>query len=626
MIDPEARELDELQPASVDIVPAETGSGASGRSLLKRMTVYAPSSLVPSVLSLATSVIFTRIFNPTDFGKYSLFLVYAAPVELLFTVWLIQGTGKFLSPEKTPEGRQRVKQAIFLATALIFVSEIILAVGGLTVGNFILSPEWRPFLLPTFLYVIVCSLFDVITMVFPAEARAKQYTSFILIDSVVTFALRLLLVSAIFSMNIRLMFWSVALSHCFVLPFIWRRAGFPGPHRLFSVFRSRETRAAALAFLAFGLPMTVWFSSSVVLDVGDRYVLNFLIGPAVVGIYDTNYRLIAALAPLMAVPITVTLHPHLMAIGASGDAARIKKVIGEVIENLLLMGVLTVGLTFLFHRDVARILLGAEFRPGSVVMPAVVAGVILFNVGTFAHKPFEIVGRTRVMMVFAVIAAAANVGFCFVLIPLMGFVGAAYATLLSYALYTVCVGYLGRRIFRWRLNLRRLITQGGLIVACVAAIDALRHATSGMGYGWSLAAAAVASCALASVSLLALLRRLLRSAKQERYAEGRPPGQPFPRGSVRAQVAGRHRRHRSWSGTWSETPIAETGTAAAPRLSRLGLHAQSIGAIRAPDSFTLTYDETAAALMTDRALALLIAMAAAQRESSAQPSRPTAAP
>jgi O-antigen/teichoic acid export membrane protein len=622
VIGPEAREVDELEPSLVEVASAETGSRSSGRSLLKRMAVYAPSSLVPSALSLATSIIFTRIFSPVDFGKYSLFLVYAAPIELLFTVWLIMGTGKFLSPEKTPEGRQRLKQAIFLATALIFLSEIVLATGGFFAGNFLLSPEWRPFLLPTFLYVIACSLFDVMTMVFPAEARAKQYTSFILIDSVATFALRLLLVSAIFSMNIRLMFWSVVLSHCFVLPFIWRRAGFPAPHRLFSVLRSSEIRGAAFAFLTFGLPMTVWFSSSVVLDVGDRYVLNFLMGPAVVGIYDTNYRLIAALAPLMAVPITVTLHPHLMAIGASGDTARIKQVIGEVIENLLLVGVLTVGLTFLFHRDVARILLGAEFRPGSVVMPAVVAGVILFNVGTFAHKPFEIVGRTRVMMVFAVIAAAANVGFCFALIPIMGYVGAAYATLLSYALYTVCVGYLGRRIFRWRVNLRRLITQGGIIVACVAAIDALRHATSGMGYGWSLAVAVVASCALASVSLLALLRRLLTSTRPEGHAELRSPARPFPQDFLRVRMAGRHRQHPSWSGGRFESPITETGTAAAPRRP----YGQTISATGAPGSRTLTYDETTAALMTDRGLALLIAMAAAQRESSARPARPAAEP
>jgi len=164
------------------------------------------------------------------------------------------------------------------------------------------------------------------------------------------------------------------------------------------------------------------------------------------------------------------------------------------------------------------------------------------------------------MMVFAVIAAAANIGLCFALIPLMGYVGAAYATLLSYALYTVCVGYLGRRIFRWRVNLRRLVTHGGIIVGCVAAIYVVRDAMSGLGDGWSLAMTVVASCALASVSLLALLRRLLRSSRRERYAEPRRPARPSPRDFLRRRTPGRHRHHRLRNVIRSASPITATRT------------------------------------------------------------------
>jgi O-antigen/teichoic acid export membrane protein len=126
------------------------------------------------------------------------------------------------------------------------------------------------------------------------------------------------------------------------------------------------------------------------------------------------------------------------------------------------------------------------------------------------HKPFEIVSRTRVMLVFGVIAAAADIGLCFALIPPLGYVGAAYATLLSYVLYTVCVGYLGWRIFPWRVNLRRLATYGGILGGGLAGIYFLRHAMSGLPYGWSLTVTVVASCALASVFLLALLRPMLK--------------------------------------------------------------------------------------------------------------------
>ena len=177
---------------AVEDAPVEAGFGSADQSLLKRIVIYIPSSIVPAMLTLATSIIFTRIFSPVAWGKFSLFLVYAAPIELLFIEWLDQSIGKFLPPEQAPQDRRRVKDAIFLSMALIFVSETVLAVGVLAVGHFFLAPEWRSFLLPTSLFVIVSSLFDVIAIVFAAESRAKEYTSYQLFDSVATFALRLL--------------------------------------------------------------------------------------------------------------------------------------------------------------------------------------------------------------------------------------------------------------------------------------------------------------------------------------------------------------------------------------------------------------------------------------------------
>lgn len=538
----------EPQLAEVKDTSVEVSSDSDGRSLLKRIVIYIPSSVVPAMLTLATSVIFTRIFNPVEYGKYSLFLVYAAPIELFFIEWLDQSIGKFLPPAQAPEHRRRVKDAIFLSIALIFAAEAGLAVGVLVIGNFALAPAWQGFLLPTALFVLVSSLFDLIAIVFAAEYRAKEYTSYQLIDSVFTFVLRLLLVSSIFSMDVRLMLWSVIISHCFLLPFMWVRGGFPPLRRLIEILRSSEVSRTAHTFLAFGLPMTIFFVSSVLLDVGDRYVLNFLRGPGSVGVYDANYRLISGVVILMVAPVTIALHPYLMRIAGDGDGKLIEEAIGSVVENLLLMGALTVGLTLLLHKDIARVVLGSQFRAGSVVMPAVVAGVFFFNVGTFVHKPFEIVGRTRVMLVFAIIAAAANIGLCFALIPPLGYNGAAYATLLSYMLYTVCVGYLGWRIFPWHINLRRLAIYGGALAAGLVAIYFLRRTMSGIPYGWSLAVTVGASCALASAFVLASLRTMLKPGQSGRNGGPRHSARSSPRKIVRNLWPGlSHGSHRSSS-------------------------------------------------------------------------------
>jgi len=481
-------------------------------SLLRRVITYTPGSLVPAALALVTSMIFTRIFDPVEFGTYSLFLVVASPVKFVFTTWLTQSIGKFIPQEQTVEGRQRVRDAVFLSTVMVFVVETVLGVVAFVVLQSVLSQSWRRFLFPVVLFVVVTSVFEILSTVFSMENRAREFVTYRLVDSVATLALRLLLVSAVFRMDSTLMFWSVVASNGVLLPFMWAQAGFPAPTRLVGALLTEQTRRLAIAFLGFGLPMTLWYFSSILLDVGDRYVLNFLQGPGQVGVYDASYRLIAGVAALMVVPVTMTLHPYLMGISGSDDADRIGRVIGTIVENLFLLGALCVGLTFLLHRDVAKILLGSQFRGGSIVMPIVLAGVFFFNIGTFAHKPFEIVGRTRVMVTFGLVSAAANVVLCFVLIPHVGYIGAAYSTLIAYLFYTVCVGALGRRIFRWHIDLRKVLVHGGVICGGVAAIHLLRTAMSGLPYVWGLTVTVLAGCVLAAGSLLGLFRNGLAAA------------------------------------------------------------------------------------------------------------------
>ncbi|MEJ2579692.1 MAG: polysaccharide biosynthesis C-terminal domain-containing protein [Kineosporiaceae bacterium] len=476
--------------------------------ILRRIATYAPSSVVPAVLTMVTSVIFTRLFTPAAFGVYGLFLVVATTAKLVATTWVTQGTGKYLPAATTVARRDEVKRAIFLSLVLVLVVEGAVGLLAMVVSYPISSPVNQGFLLPVLLFAVLTSAFEIVGNVFPAEHRAREYTTYKLIDSVATFGLRLLLVSALVRMDVRLMFWSVALSNLVLLPFMWRGAGLPSLTRTWSVFRSASSRRATWTVAAFGFPMTLWFFSSILLDVGDRYVINYFLGAAPVGIYDANYRLIAGSVAVLVVPITITLHPYLMGISAKADTDHIGSVIATIVENLTLVGTVAVGLTYVFHQDIAKIMLGEKFREGSLVMPVVLAGVFLFNVGTFTHKPFEIVGRTRPMVAFGAAAAATNLIACFVLIPVSGYVGAAYATLVAYSLYTVGVGVLGQRLIAWRLAVGRLLLRLVGIGVGTAAIWALRAGLMAvLPYWWALFLSATVGGAVGGAVVLWLMRR-----------------------------------------------------------------------------------------------------------------------
>lgn len=505
--DLESADLESVDLASrgADESAART-SGRSPRTLLRRVVTYAPSSVLPAALTLATSMIFTRIFSASAFGTYSLFLVIATPIKLILTSWVSQSVGKFVPQEQTADGRQRAKDAVLLATAIVFCCETILGLTAVALSGLLFPGGQRTYLAPMIIFVVTSSVFEVLTLVLAAEHRAKAYTAFRVTDSILTFLLRLLLVSAMFRMNLTLMFWSVAVSNGLLVPLLWIRAGLPRPDRIAALLRSARTRRLVRSFAAFGLPMTVWYLSGILLDVGDRFVINAFLGPAAVGVYDASYRLISGTAILMVIPVTLTLHPYLMNISGSGDAQRISSVIGTIVEKMTLVGLLAVGLTALFSRDLATLLLGPQFRAGHVIMPIVLAGVLFNNVGTFAHKPFEIIGRTRPMVVLGLVSAVANVALNVALVPFFGYLGSAYATLLSYALYTVCVGCAGRRVFPWRINIRRVASYAIVTVVGLAAIHLLRDALHTLPAWLNLLMAVAASGLLTAWCLLGVLR------------------------------------------------------------------------------------------------------------------------
>jgi O-antigen/teichoic acid export membrane protein len=448
-------------------------SGAS-IGVLRRVVTYAPASLVPGVLTLVTSMVFTRIFDRESYGSYSLLFAVAMLTKVLATSWLQQSVAKFLPPEDAEEAKRDLKSAILLSIAVMVALEVLFAAAVVVVGGAFLPVSERELLVPAMCYAIVASVFETVTFLLAAEAQAGTYTRFKVVDSVLTLGLRLLLVSSLFTMDISLMFWSAAISNAVLLPRLWKRSGLGTSIRLADVRRGGRARVHASAYARYGIPMTVWLVSGLVLEVGDRYVLNFLLGPAAVGLYDANYRLITGTAAMLVAPITLTLHPYLMSMAGDRDQARTGRAIGLTVENLLILGAFAVSLTAVFHPLIAQVLLGEDFRAGSIVMPVALAGSIMFSVGIFAHKPFEMAGSTGPMVRVGVLAAVSNIVLCFALIPVMGYVGAAYATVAAYTLYAVVIGIRGRALIPWGLRLGRVLVLGCWLVGGTLVLVVLR--------------------------------------------------------------------------------------------------------------------------------------------------------
>jgi O-antigen/teichoic acid export membrane protein len=107
-----------------------------------------------------------------------------------------------------------------------------------------------------------------------------------------------------------------------------------------------------------------------------------------------------------------------------------------------------------FATDIIRILLTPEFEPARHVVPFSAFAAVLYGVYTLAGTGLNVQGKTRWIASIFAIAAAINVGLNIVLIPIFGFMGAAYATLAGYVFLAIATGAMSDRYYRipWQLG------------------------------------------------------------------------------------------------------------------------------------------------------------------------------
>jgi len=451
------------------------------RLLVAQVLNYIPGSIMPAFISLASAAIFTRIFSALEYGQYSLVMSVIALIVAISSQWLQQAINRYLSAATNDKERQRIKQATVVGFVLTCV--LLVGVGILTwaLAAITLPSQWQRFILPAVLFVVAMSAFNPVSVVLQAEMQARRFSYFSLANAVGKLVLSIVIVFTI-SREPAGMIWGAALSTILLLPILWHWADMPALRTL----RREEWPgywADIKRFAAYGFPMIGWFLAATLLNVGDRYVIQWFRGSAEVGIYSANYSLINGAAGLVAAPVLLAAHPFLMRAWGEGDKVNAGRWLGTIAEWILQVGIILIGATWLFSSDIATWFLGVEFRSGHIVMPIVIAGVVAWQLGMYAHKPLEFAERTKLMFVLSLAVAVLNLVLNIVFVPKFGYLAAAYTTLASFIVYTIITSIVGQCFLRWRVNFRPLsITVLATVVAVAGLIKVRRLLEHVWGY------------------------------------------------------------------------------------------------------------------------------------------------
>jgi O-antigen/teichoic acid export membrane protein len=451
-------------------------AGQVQRSLMgarRDALIYFPASAVPAVISALQTAVFTQVYSTASWGVYALALSVVQLAVTIMSAWHERATIRFVSAE---EGRREVlgagdrRPALELAGRLTWWNVAIFIVVALPTLMVValLYPASLPLAITGVLFGVGSLLSIGLSAIHRALLHSWAVVRSRLVASVAGFAVSLLAVLALGPLPSLLML-GPALGMLLGSVLLLSDLGKGRSQALASAPRDSpvvplEAAPTTRTFLRFGVPLAGFYIAGWVLNLSDRFLLFGLAGASDVGIYAPNYAIGNLIISLATVPLAAAMSSRILRLTDASPGEEVGRTVGAASRDFLLATVPLLIWVVLAREQISAVLLGPEFRTGSAVIPLVAAGTLTWALGQYIHKPLEMRNRTVTLLLVACVCSLVNVGLNLFLIPPLGYMGAAWSTLIAYSLYPVLAYLLTLSSVRWSVPWGTLgsLAAGGL--------------------------------------------------------------------------------------------------------------------------------------------------------------------
>ncbi|HTP13138.1 MAG TPA: oligosaccharide flippase family protein [Bacteroidota bacterium] len=422
----------------------------------KETAIYGLSSILGRLINFVLAPFYTNVLLTTENGVVAYIYAYIAFAYVVYCYGFEIAYMRYVSTLEIGDRKQNFSTPFLslLATSVTLSSLIHIFSG--TIAGWLSIPAQDSVLI-RYAAWILC--FDTLSVVPFASMRMDQqpktFAALKLFNISLTVALNLVLILAV-HMRAEGVFLANLIGSIatFLLTFAVVRSKFVPT---FSTKLFRE-------LLKYGLPLIPSGLAGMALQIVDRPIVKALTNEGTLGIYQLNYRLGIAMMLIVGM-FDYAWRPFFLTNAREPNARQLfAKVFTYFILALLLM---FLAVSF-FVDDLVRVEVFGKhfFHPDYWVGTGIVPWILLAYVFNGAYVVF-IAGaylekKTKHLPLVTGLGAAVNVGVNFLLIPPMGIMGAALATLASYAVMAVTMYFTSQRFYR-------IDYEWGKIVAIIAA-------------------------------------------------------------------------------------------------------------------------------------------------------------
>ncbi len=439
-------------------------------SHLKRLgaqaAVYGAADVFTNLVSFALLPLFTRLLTPADYGALGILQLLSSVTKIVFRLGLDGAFFRVHYDQPDEPARRRLAGTVVLFTAasgtLLFA---LCALGAPLIGGLLFRSSGVPalWLLLVLADTYVGAFSFVPQALLRIEQRAGTFAAFSVLRHTLNIGLKLVFLAQGQGVGGVLLSDLLATS-AFTLtlwPTLLRRVSW------------RLDRAQLRDVLAFGVPRVPHGLLLQAQNLIDRPILEAFGALAQVGVYHVGYTLggtvkfaLSAFEPAW----QPFVYSQLREPRARATLARVVTFVATAFVTLGL------GLA-LFARELVRIMTAPQYHAAAPVVPVVALAYVLHGAFLLTSIGIAVAKEARWYPLVTLCSAFTNVAGNVLLIPRFGMLGAAWATVASYAVMALLGWLISRRLFPLPFEyarLARVTLVAGLVYALsLAAPDAL---------------------------------------------------------------------------------------------------------------------------------------------------------
>ena len=421
------------------------------KALGKQSLIYGIGHVMARLITFLLLPLYTHTFTQVEYGALSLAYAFMGFALIIYRYGMDTALMKY-SVQKSGQNRKKYitiiigVQAItgIVFTLLLYLSRNITAVYVLGINR----PDWMIYLS---VILFFDSMWNLPMLILRSEERAGPFIIFSLLNVILTMVLNILFVvywdsgiEGVFKANI------IASSSVFFfsLPIILNRIKF-------SLFE----KEAFMKIMRFALPFLPAGIFTMIMELSDRYLLEFYLGTAEVGLYSAGKKM-GMLGLTVVMGFNMGWTPYFLKRGKQ-KGARIEF---SKITTLFLgiMGYVTV-LVSIWIPNIMRFsiggstLIGSEFWACEQVVSTILIGYFFFATYVIQLPGVYMKEITSWVPIFRIIGASSLILSSVFFIPTFGFLGAAYSVVLAFIFMSMSIYFKTNKIYPIAYNWRGIL-------------------------------------------------------------------------------------------------------------------------------------------------------------------------